>query len=307
MDFSCLNISDLTASDHAWVNRTTLLGSTGFSRLWETVGGRSIYWTAAESDRLLAILPGVEFGRGRLCRFQSMPDGLYAPFLFPQGAPDRAGLTANLVQVLIKRRYARLFINDFYSYLGDSAALKSNRGQTTLIDISMPGWQPPDKKLQSEIRKAEREGVVLEEFRLNKHFDMFIELMKSTEKRHGRRPKYPVSFFRELGKLAMTDKRVKWIVCEHDDRLAASHIYLVEGDAVLNWQVYFDKQFSFLKPNQLISFSVAREMQAHGAKILNLGSTPGDAEKLTRYKEKWGGRSFEYRCYYDRSWLGFLF
>jgi CelD/BcsL family acetyltransferase involved in cellulose biosynthesis len=304
MEFQRLNISDLKAADLAWVNRTTLLGSAGFARLWETVGGHPVYWTATETDKTVAFLPGVEFGHGRLCRFQSMPDGLYAPFLFPQSVPDRTSLARELAQVVIKRRYARLYINDFYDHLASSAAMKSNCGQTTLIDISTPGWKPPDKKLQSEIRKAERETVALEEFRLNKHFDMFIDLMKRTEQRHGRRPKYPDEFFRELAKLAMTDKRVKWIVCEHDDQLAASHIYLVEGDAVLNWQVYFDKQFSFLKPNQLISYSIAREMQAHGARLLNLGSTPGDAGKLATYKDKWGGHPFQYRCYYDRSWLG---
>lgn len=304
MKVSRLEAADLPTHTAAWINRTTLLGSVEFARLWETMGGRVVYWVANEGDRIIALLPGVEFGSGWLTRYQAMPDGLYGQLLFPEGVAKPNVLADALVKGIAARRYAKVFLTDYYSHLRPTGAYVVRLDQTLAVDISAPDWQPPDKKLQSEIRKAEREDIRLQEFSLNRHFDGFIELMKLTERRHGRRPKYPTAFWRALGKLAMTDARVKWLVCEHEERMAASHIYLVESEMALNWQIYFDKGFSFLKPNQFIMFSVARDLARHGVISLTLGATPGDADSLANYKKKWGGRTVEYACLYRYSWLG---
>ena len=272
-------------------------------RLWETLGGRPVYWLATEHDRVVAVLPGAEFGRGFLTRFQAMPDGLYAPLLFPQGTPDDASTLADKILAgLAGHGYAKLYVNDYFGQFREHGRLKACNGATLLVDIDLVDWEPPDKKLRSEIRKAEREGVKIEPFGLNRHFEQFLTLMRQTEKRHGRRPKYTDAFYRELGKLSMTDSRVKWLVCEHEGELAASHIYLTEGSMVLNWQVFFDKQFSFLKANQLITITVGREMARQGLTALNLGASPGEASTLDDYKQKWGGRRFEYNCLERTAW-----
>ena len=44
-----------------------------------------------------------------------------------------------------------------------------------------------------------------------------------------------------------------------------------------------------------------------GAKILNLGATPPEAETLEVYKRKWGGQEYNYRCIEMKSLLGKLF
>ena len=66
--------------------------------------------------------------------------------------------------------------------------------------------------------------------------------------------------------------------------------------------MYFDKRFSFLKANQLITFTVARNMARQGLTVLNLGASPIDAESLDTYKQKWGGRPVEYTCHERLKW-----
>ncbi|MCD6249419.1 MAG: GNAT family N-acetyltransferase [candidate division Zixibacteria bacterium] len=296
-------VGELPSSTAVWVNRSSLFGSGPFMRLWETLGGQPVYWMASENDRAVAILPGIEFGSGFLTRFQAMPDGLYAPLLHPQGTPDDASvLSAKILAGLVQYGYAKLYLNDYFGQFADPARLAIRKGATLVVDIRSVDWEPPDKKLRSEIRKAEREGVRVEVFSLNRHYDQFLALMCYTEKRHGRKPKYPDGFYRELGKLSMTDSRVKWLVCEHEGKLAASHIYLTESNVVLNWQVFFDKQFSFLKANQLITFTVGREIARQGLSMLNLGATPADASTLDDYKRKWGGYRYEYNCLEHKKW-----
>jgi lipid II:glycine glycyltransferase (peptidoglycan interpeptide bridge formation enzyme) len=200
----------------------------------------------------------------------------------------------------------RVHLADFHNQFPVTAGFQARRFETALVEMADANWWPPDKKIQSEIRKAEREGVQPISFDPGRHMAEFLQLMTHTEQRHGRRPKYPAAFFERLARLAEQDERVAWRVVEHDGRLAASHIYLQSGRQLLNWQVYFDKQYSFLKPNQCLLFHAARTAAARGLRYLNLGATPNDAVSLADYKRKWGGAEYRYPCLVRESWLGRL-
>ena len=286
-----------------WLARHTLLGSIEFASLWETLGGKPVCWTVYDDDRPVALFTGVQFGRGRFARFQAMPDGLYSRLQCLEDV-NRDESIRLVMEGLASAGYARIFINDFHNQCGECQGFERSDCATRLVDVSPDDWHPPDSKLRSEIRKALREDTPIRDFSLNRHFGAFLELMNRTEQRHGRHPKYSPDFYRALGKLAMIDQRVRWIVCEQGDRLAASHIYFVENDMLLNWQVFFDKQFSALKPNQLITFSLVNELALRGIRVLNLGSSPDIAVSLADYKAKWGGELYHYPCLSRRSWIG---
>jgi hypothetical protein len=290
----------------SWLNRHTLLGSIEFASLWETLGGKPVCWTVYDEDRPVALFTGVQFSRGRVARFQAMPDGLYSRLHCMEDPTVRDDTIRLVMEGIAAAGYARVFINDYYKQLDSFDKFKRRDCETRLVDVSPEDWHPPDQKLRSEIRKALREDTPIRDFSLNRHFDAFLELMNRTEQRHGRRPKYSPDFYRALGKLAMIDQRVRWIVCEQGDCLAASHIYFVENDMLLNWQVFFDKQFSALKPNQLITFSLVNELALRGIRVLNLGSSPDIAVSLADYKAKWGGEVYYYPCFVRQSWIGRL-
>jgi lipid II:glycine glycyltransferase (peptidoglycan interpeptide bridge formation enzyme) len=254
----------------------------------------------------VAVLTAVEFGRRPVKRFQSMPDGLYARLVSLDDSynlEDAAGL---IVRALADGGYAKVFVNDFYGQFNMPTSFAASDYKTTLVDISEARWQPPDKKVRSEIRKAEREGIEVLKFDAGRHFDRFWTLMKNTEERHLRRPKYPPDFFRALADLARHDDRVHWVYVESDGRAAASHIYLIENDMALNWQIYFDRDFTWLKPNQYLLYHTARMLSGRGVRTLNLGASPPTAEGLQTQKRKWGGRTYGYFCYTCQTGLGRL-
>ena len=298
--------SDLPTEVIAWLNNRTLLGSTNFVTLWETLGGKSVYWACYDGNRCVGLLPSVQFGRGRLARLQAMPDGLYARVHFIEAECDRQQIIRLILAAITEAGYARVHVNDYYRQFEDHTGFGAQEGRTSLVKVDMDEWRPPDKKLQSEIRKAQREEVVAREFALETDFHRFVDLMRQTEKRHGRAPKYPPEFFHALARLATQDGRVRWLVCDCDGQLAAAHIYLVEDDQLLHWQAFFDREYSRLKPNQAIMFAVVREMTSRGIRVLNLGATPENAATLSDYKEKWGGETYCYPCLVRKSWLGRL-
>jgi lipid II:glycine glycyltransferase (peptidoglycan interpeptide bridge formation enzyme) len=211
-----------------------------------------------------------------------------------------------LVTAIWKSGYSGVHIADYFRELDLEDDASSRVYETLVVDISPADWQPPDAKLQSEIRKAEREGVVVSTFSSQHHLDRFMDLMTRTERRHSRQPKYSQEFFRSLAELATSDTRVKWLWVEQNGAPVVSHIYFVERTMALNWQIYYDKEFSLLKANQHTMFVTAKSLAASGVKLLNLGATPPDAESVRAYKEKWGGVVYAYPINTHRSWLGRL-
>jgi hypothetical protein len=289
------------------MNSTSFLGSPAFARVFRTIGGRDVYWVAQLNGQPVAALTAVEFGHKPLKRLQSMPDGLYSSLVMlddsGRNAPDAAKA---ILEAIAGAGYAKLYVNDFYGQLVGANACETIDCYTTLVDIARPGWRPPDKKIRSEIRKAEREGIRLLKFDPGRHFHKFLALMEGTERRHGRQPKYSAEFFGTLAELAREDERIHWVYVDADSQAAASHIYFVENDMVLNWQIYFDKAFSHLKPNQYILFHTALKLAGQGVTTLNLGASPAGADGLVEQKQKWGGRAFRYPCYCAKSMLGHL-
>ena len=172
------------------------------------------------------------------------------------------------------------------------------------MDISQPQWLPPDKKLLAQIRKAEREGIVVQSMDWQQHGDRFMALMELTEKRHQRKPTFPRAFFQDLYRISTHDNRLHWVWCEHQGQGVCSHIYVIENGVLQGWQIYFDKKFSFLKPNQYIQFTTCRAMAERGIKWLNLGGSPENSPSLCYYKKRWGGETHRYRGLVHRSGLG---
>jgi len=285
----------------------SFFGSPGFMNLWQEVGGKPVVWAVRDGEELCAALPGVEFGRGVMRRFQAMPDGCYGRVFFAsKNEADNQAMGKLLIHELAKAGYTKSYIYDFYGTLPDHLDFKRHKCETSVVAISASDWMPPDKKVQSEIRKADREGVTVVPFDRHRHMDRFLALMRRTEKRHGRQVKYPGRFFEALALLAEQDNRVIWHWCEHEGRAVTSHINFLEEDMVLNWQVYYDKSFSFLKANQYLLYSVTQQMASLGRLRLNLGATPPDAASLAEYKRKWGGQPYTYHCHWRKSGLGRL-
>ena len=268
-----------------------------FAGLWEEKGGAPVVFVARDDDGVAGVIPGVEFGHGFWKRFMSMPDGCYGGvFTDPKHPADQSTTTAELLDAVIARRYLRTFLFDFDGHLPtDDSRFQTMDLVTTLVDIAHPDWVPPDKKIQSQIRKAEREGIELQPMDWAQHGEQFLQLLRMTEVRHQSTCKLPPSFFKRLAEAAQADSRIHWVWCEYQGQGVCSHIYFLERGMLQGWMIIFDKAFSFLKPNQYIRFVTCREMALRGVRLLNLGGTPDNAPGLDYYKRRWGGKDIHYR------------
>lgn len=283
----------------------SMFAARDFVSLWSLQGGRPVVWSVQLDGAPAAILPGVEFGAGPLTRFMSLADGCYGGvFVAPGREAQAPALVARLVGAVRAHGYARALLFDYDGHLGSPQGFRALALATTLVDISGGDWEPPDRKLLSQVRKAEREGITVRPFDWDRDQGEFLALVGSTAARQGRRPTYGAGFYEALAALARVDPRVHWVWCEHDGHGACSHIYLRERGNLQGWQIHYDKAYSFLKPNQYIRVTVCREMAAQGVTSLNLGGTPENAPGLRSYKQRWGGTVVGYRALECRSALG---
>ncbi len=275
-----------------------------FARLFEQIGGTVVVWLVHHDNNVVAALPGVEFGVWPIKRFQAMPDGCYGRLFVDEKYVDqRAAIITTLATAVCRAGYARSYINDYYGTI-ETAAMMTETVSTQIVEISSSDWQPEHESLRRGIRKAEKENVAVVPFSADRHMAGFLSLMMATEKRHRRSPKYPPAFYSGLAELAADDDRLRWVWCERDGQPVASHIYVREGDMLLYWQGYFDPAFSSLRPNQYMMFLQAQECARLGMRYLNLGASPPDADGLQEYKERWGGKPYQYKCYTHQSLLG---
>ena len=281
--------------------------STPFAKLWASVGGTPVYWIGDENGKTLAILPGVEFGKGIFRRFQSMPNGCYTRFLCSEAEQDYSIDCSNqLVDSLIRAGYARVYINDFHNLIVNPGDYRVEQCATYLVDISSPDWEPPDSKLRQQIHKSQREGLQIVPFDASRYMHDFMELVRLHERRRKAASKYTRAFFEALAELSGKDDRIKWVWCAHDKKPVASSIFFREGNSIIHWQMYYDEAMSHFQATKLIPYLVAKEAQKKGIKKLNLGASPPEAEGAEFYKSKWGGEKYSYNCYIHKTFLGRL-
>ena len=88
----------------------------------------------------------------------------------PGGGKRRRNLcnsARRLIDEIVRRRYLKTYLFDFCGSVPLHPRFETVLCATTLVDISDPEWVPPDRKLLSQIRKADREGIRVEPFLYN--------------------------------------------------------------------------------------------------------------------------------------------
>ena len=272
---------------------------------------RGGYFTAEDDDGVIAALPAVEIkGAGLFARarMQALIDGLPAPiWISPETKINAKDIRSEIVKAISCRRYLKACLTDYDNSFGDAYG-KLVPQKTSVIDLIRAASEgetfPPDKALRSEIAKANRDDVRVVPLSTVTQVDDFLRLMKSTEERHGRTPRYSGEFWHCFAYLSERDPRFQILCVYAESELAAAHVFIVDRNTALNWQIYFDKKYSSLKPNQAITAHAIKKFTAAGVRFLNLGVTPPDATGVEAYKSKWGGINYAYQTIEFRSLLG---
>jgi CelD/BcsL family acetyltransferase involved in cellulose biosynthesis len=138
---------------------------------------------------------------------------------------------------------------------------------------------------QRKIRRAEREGLSIEEGRSETLVDTFYRLQLLTRRRH-QLPPQPRSWFRNLADRFGETLKIR--VASKDRQPVAAILTLRFKDVLVYKYGCSDSLFNNLGGMQLLFWSSIREAKESRLRLFDLGRSDCDNDGLITFKDRWG-------------------
>ena len=149
------------------------------------------------------------------------------------------------------------------------------------------------------IKKAEKNNVVVETLYNKRAIDAFYHLNCLTRKDHGLPPQ-PLSFFENLYDTIIAHKKGIVMLAKIGERIIAGSVYLLFGDRAIYKYGASNKQFQIYRANNLVMWEAIKQFADTGYKYLDFGRTELEHEGLRRFKLAWGTVEVNYAYFkYD--------
>jgi CelD/BcsL family acetyltransferase involved in cellulose biosynthesis len=209
-----------------------------------------------------------------------------------EATDDYQVLLAGLQEQLQSKRWRYIEIRPLYSVQGD---MRNFRASMTYclhqLDLN-PDLENLFRRLhkdsiQRKIRRAEREGLTVEEGRSDSLLDAFYQLQLLTRKRHGLPPQ-PRSWYRNL--VDCLGSALKIRVALKDKQPVAAIITLLFKDTLVYKYGCSDTRFNNLGGTQLLFWRSIEEAKRSNLRLFDLGRSDDDNQGLITFKDRWGAQ-----------------
>jgi lipid II:glycine glycyltransferase (peptidoglycan interpeptide bridge formation enzyme) len=285
--------------------------------LWEKCSG-SVYqsWEWAELNRrsgrspiFIAVEDGKELKSGILC-FEINAKTMFGSkkILFSEGSP-LARSTAGFSEVLQKfkgesKNYFYGFIRPAFFNSSESAFAENGFYKSKSHTISVSLSQDIDglfKNLEKKsarwgVKKAEKEGVRVEEGHLAGEIKDFYEIYKKTAEEQFN-PE-PVDFFENISILER-QKLAKLLLAKHNGSLIGGALLLIDSNyGVVSLTAVNDEGMK-LQAMNLLYWEMIKQCKKENKKLIDLGGYAESAREgskmgnINRFKENFGGSIVE--------------
>ncbi len=207
-------------------------------------------------------------------------------------ADDYQVLLAGLQERLKSRGLRYIEIRPLYSVQTDIGNFRASRTycfhQLDLkpdLESLFRGFQKDST--QRKIRRAEREGLTVEEGRSDSLLDAFYQLQLLTRQRHGLPPQ-PRSWYRNLADCLGNALTIR--VALKDKQPVAAIITLLFNDTLVYKYGCSDTQFNNLGGTQLLFWRSIQEAKRSNLRSFDLGRSDDDNPGLITFKDRWGAQ-----------------
>jgi len=139
------------------------------------------------------------------------------------------------------------------------------------------------------IKKAQREGVVVSIERSLDSIEEFYRLNLITRKRHGLPPQ-PFAFFRNVFEHVLSRDQGIVVTASHQGRAVAASVFFHFGRKAIYKYGASEMAYQHLRPNNLLMWEAMTWYGKQGFETLSLGRTELDNPGLLQFKRTWGGQ-----------------
>lgn len=262
---------------------------------------------ASELDgTLLAGIPVLEMPihRGILREYESLPWGCYGSVIMRNdSSPDCIGavLTRYLNLVLSPLCLGGTVV-DFAgnSSMLSNAATSVGDNFTHVLKLGRPLEEISrdyDYSIKKNLKKAERNSVFVRDANAAREVEAYCDLSDEVAKKYNR-PPYSRDFFRNVYELMTPLGHARFTLAFQHERPIAGTLHIISGNHIFNWLTVSNPSFLDLRPVEAIIATMISWAVSEGYETYNFGSSPGHAEGVIRFKEKWGAERILYKTYY---------
>ena len=266
--------------------------------LSETYRYKPLYFTAAEDDRIVALLPFME-----IQSWLTGKRGVSLPFtdecapLLPDGNGCGSAID-HVVDFAGSRGWRTLEFRGRVRGMGNfpvaveylSHVLDLAESEEALSSRYRPN-------VQRNIRKAERNGIEVESDRTPLGMRKFYRLNCLTRRDHGLPPQ-PVLFYENLRKHILEKDLGTLLLARYKGKTIAGAVFLHFGRKAIYKYGASDRHHQHLRANNLVVREGIRVLCGRGIRTLTFGRTDLAQEGLRQFKLSWGAR--ETRLQYFR-------
>lgn len=159
--------------------------------------------------------------------------------------------------------------------------------------------RPPDEELfrafhkscvQRPIKKAEKEGLLIESGHTREHLKMFYHLLMLTRRRH-QLPPQPIEWFDNVLQ-SMPENAKVWVARKGDQPVASIFTMLFKQKLMYKYGCSDSGHFN-LGGTFALFWHAIREAKGRGATSFDLGRSEVDNEGLVTFKDRWGANRRE--------------
>jgi hypothetical protein len=258
--------------------------------LSETYAYLPFYFTLIGKDRLAGLLPFME-----IRSWITGTRGVSLPFTDESAPilPDRDGLRfveamSQVIALAEFRGWKTVEIRGLASGMEDlpaSAEYLSHDLDLTVGEASLLSRYRPN--VHRNIRKAEREGIIVSEDGTLKGLMEFYRLNCLTRREHGLPPQ-PVRFFEHLRRHVLEKGLGFLMIARHKGKVVAGALFLhFSGKAIFKYGAS-DRRYQEFRANNLVFRDAIRLLCGRGARTLSFGRTNFGHEGLRQFKMSWG-------------------
>jgi hypothetical protein len=257
-----------------------------------------LYFTAAEDERIVALLPFMEIQSwltGK--RGVSLPFTDECTSLLPDGTGCESAIR-HAIDFAGSRGWKTLEFRGRVRGMDKmDAAVEYLSHVLELADREEALFSRFRPNVQRNIRKAERVGIEVENDRTPPGVREFYRLNCLTRRDHGLPPQ-PVLFFENLRKHILEKGLGTLLLARYRGKAIAGAVILHFGRKAIYKYGASDRRYQLLRANNLVFREGIRILSRRGIRTLSFGRTNPAHEGLRQFKLSWGAR--ETRLQYFR-------
>lgn len=303
MDFQVVDPGDFPEWDSLLLrsNDSEFFHTSAWAKvLRETYGYRPVYHVLFEADRIAFLMPLME-----IRSFLTGTRGVSLPFT------DQCplyGLNEGILRDIVEfsRRYGE---QNRWRYIEwrDGLHFEDSVSPWDVfysheIDLSRPEqaiFSSLSENNRRNIRKSQKEGVVMSIDRSRDAIREFYRLNLMTRQRHGLPPQ-PFSFFKNVLEHILSKEKGLVALASHKGRVIAASVFFHHAAKALYKYGASDFRYQNVRPNNLVMWEALKWYRDHGFHVLNLGRTELTNSGLLQFKRTWGGEETILKYYrYD--------